>query len=111
MRDRQQVEGAVQVASADGEPAAMSMRPLPVPKPSMMANAAAALPPPQAKPEPAPLTSGVIQSQAISAIPGSSEPMKPVRVRTVQVKAGQMKLSPPMLRSENSAEPRKSPNA
>jgi D-alanyl-D-alanine carboxypeptidase len=88
-----QVEGAVQVASADGEPAAMSMRPAPAPKPSMMANAAAALPPPQAKPEPAPLTSGVIQAQAISAIPGSSEPMKPVRVRTVQVKAGPVKLA------------------
>ncbi|HEY0313278.1 MAG TPA: D-alanyl-D-alanine carboxypeptidase, partial [Allosphingosinicella sp.] len=87
-----QVEGAVQVASADGEPAAMSMRPA-APKPSMMANAAAALPPPQAKPEPAPLTSGVIQTQAISAIPGSSEPMKPVRVRTVQVKAGPVKLA------------------
>ena len=68
-------------------------------KPSLMAQAAAALPPPparvepQAKPEPAPLTSGVIQTQPISAIPGSSEPMKPVRVKTVQVKAGQMKLA------------------
>src|SRR3984957_10141475 len=30
----------------------------------------------QAKTEPAPLTSGVIQAQAIAAIPGSSEPMK-----------------------------------
>ena len=48
---------------------------------------------PQAKPEPAPLTSGVIQTQAISAIPGSAEPMKPVKVRTVQVKAGPMKLA------------------
>jgi len=73
-------------------------------KPSLMAAAAAALPPapakpeqskfePQAKPEPAPLTSGVIQTQAISAIPGSAEPMKPVKVRTVQVKAGPMKLA------------------
>jgi D-alanyl-D-alanine carboxypeptidase len=35
----------------------------------------------------------VIQTQAISAIPGSSEPMKPVRVKTVQVRAGQMKLA------------------
>src|ERR1043166_7460211 len=77
-----QVEGAVQVASADGEGSSMSMRAAPAPKPSIIANAAAALPPPQARPEPAPLTSGVIQSQAISAIPGSSEPMKPVRVRT-----------------------------
>jgi D-alanyl-D-alanine carboxypeptidase len=69
-----------------------------------MAAAAAALPAPQAKPEqskfepqakpePAPLTSGVIQTQAISAIPGSAEPMKPVKVRTVQVKAGPMKLA------------------
>src|SRR2546429_4030687 len=52
-------------------------------KPSLMAAAAAALPAPpakveqnkfepQAKPEPAPLTSGVIQSQSISAIPGSA---------------------------------------
>ena len=67
-----------------------------------MAAAAAALPPAkveqnkfeqQAKPEPAPLTSGVIQTQPISAIPGSAEPMKPVKVKTVQVKAGPMKLA------------------
>ena len=69
-----------------------------------MAAAAAALPAPpakveqnkfeqQAKPEPAPLTSGVLQTQAISAIPGSAEPMKPVKVKTVQVKAGPMKLA------------------
>jgi D-alanyl-D-alanine carboxypeptidase len=88
-----QVQGAMQVASADSEPAAMAMRQAPAAKPSILAAAAAALPPPQAKPEPAPLTSGVIQTQQISAIPGSSEPMKPVRVRTVQVKAGQMKLA------------------
>ena len=48
---------------------------------------------PQARTEPAPLTSGVIQTQPIAAIPGSSEPMKPVRVKTVQVKAGQIKLA------------------
>src|SRR5206468_4608086 len=48
---------------------------------------------PQAKPEPAPLTSGVIQTPQISAIPGSAEPMKPVKVKTVQVKAGPMKLA------------------
>ena len=48
---------------------------------------------PQAKPEPAPLTNGVIQTQPISAIPGSAEPMKPVKVKTVQVKAGPMKLA------------------
>jgi D-alanyl-D-alanine carboxypeptidase len=45
------------------------------------------------KSEPLPLTSGVIQTQSIAAIPGSSEPMKPVKVKTVQVKAGQMKLA------------------
>ena len=43
--------------------------------------------------EPAPLTNGVIQAQAIAAIPGSSEPMKPVKVKTVQIKAGQVKLA------------------
>jgi D-alanyl-D-alanine carboxypeptidase len=88
-----QVQGAMQVASAAPEEAA-PMRPTPsAAKPSIIANATAALPPAQAKPEPAPLTSGVIQTQAISAIPGSSEPMKPVRVKTVQVRAGQIKLA------------------
>jgi len=47
----------------------------------------------QSKFEPAPLTSGVIQTQPIAAIPGSSEPMKPVKVKTVQIKAGQVKLA------------------
>jgi D-alanyl-D-alanine carboxypeptidase len=72
-------------------------RPVASAKPSLMAAAAAALPPakvePQAKPEPAQFTSGVIQTQQIAAIPGSAEPMKPVRVKTVQVKAGSMKLA------------------
>jgi D-alanyl-D-alanine carboxypeptidase len=85
-----QVQGAMQVAPEEAAP----MRVTPhVSKPSIIANATAALPPAQPKPEPAPLTSGVIQTQAISAIPGSSEPMKPVRVKTVQVRAGQMKLA------------------
>jgi D-alanyl-D-alanine carboxypeptidase len=47
----------------------------------------------QTKTEPAPLTNGVLQAQAIAAIPGSSEPMKPVKVKTVQIKAGQTKLA------------------
>jgi D-alanyl-D-alanine carboxypeptidase len=51
------------------------------------------VPPAQANAEPAPLTNGVIQTQPIAAIPGSSEPMKPVKVKTVQVKAGPMKLA------------------
>jgi D-alanyl-D-alanine carboxypeptidase len=57
-----------------------------------IAEATAAVPP-AVKTEPAPLTSGVLQSRAASVIPGSSEPMKPVRVKTVQVKAGPMKLA------------------
>ncbi|HET7492824.1 MAG TPA: serine hydrolase [Bradyrhizobium sp.] len=47
----------------------------------------------ETKSEPAPLTSGVIQTQPIAAIPGSSEPMKPVKVKTVQIKAGPVKLA------------------
>jgi D-alanyl-D-alanine carboxypeptidase len=46
------------------------------------------------------LSSGVIQTQPIAAIPGSSEPMKPVKVKTVQIKAGQVKLA-----SAGSAQP------
>ena len=94
-------------AAAASEPSMAAMqvtRSVAPAKPSLMAAAAAALPAPQpkpeqskftaqAKPEPAPLTSGVIQTQAISAIPGSAEPMKPVKVKTVQVKAGAMKLA------------------
>ena len=58
-----------------------------------LAEATAAAPPSQAKPEPAPLSSGVIRTQQIAAIPGASEPMKPVKVKTVQVKAGPTKLA------------------
>ncbi|WP_375314203.1 D-alanyl-D-alanine carboxypeptidase [Bradyrhizobium sp. A5] len=69
---------------------------------SALAAATAAMPPAQAKPEvrpteskiePAPLTNGVISSQPLSIIPGSSEPMKPVRVKTVQVKAGAVRVA------------------
>ncbi|MFC7696311.1 serine hydrolase [Bradyrhizobium sp. GCM10028915] len=49
--------------------------------------------PTESKIEPAPLTNGVISSQPLSIIPGSSEPMKPVRVKTVQVKAGAVKVA------------------
>jgi D-alanyl-D-alanine carboxypeptidase len=86
-------------ASEPGMAAQAATRPVVAAKPSLMAAAAAALPPPpakvepQAKPEPAQFTSGVIQTQQIAAIPGSAEPMKPVRVKTVQVKAGSMKLA------------------
>ena len=110
-----QVQGAIQAAPA--EPAA----PPPVRSAAptlrnVVSAATAAVPPPQGKPdvksdarfeakseaksEPAPLSSGVIQTQPIAAIPGSSEPMKPVRVKTVQIKAGQVKLA-----SAGSAQP------
>jgi D-alanyl-D-alanine carboxypeptidase len=96
-----QAPGVVQVTSTSTEPvAAPAVRPAAPATRSVIAEAAAAVPPAQAKPEPAPLTSGVIQTQPIAAIPGSSEPMKPVKVKTVQVKAGQMKLA-----SAGSAQP------
>jgi D-alanyl-D-alanine carboxypeptidase len=100
-----QVNGAVGAAAAEPAMAALpAARPVAPAKPSLMAAAAAALPPPPAKPEqarveqparpePAPFTNGVIQTQPIAAIPGSAEPMKPVRVKTVQIKAGPMKLA------------------
>ena len=89
-----QVQGAVQVASASSEPVALPpTRSVAPQRSSLLAAAAAAVPSAQAKPEPAPLTSGVIQSQSIAAIPGSSEPMKPVKVKTVQIKAGQLKVA------------------
>ncbi len=80
---------------AQAEPAAPAPTavPMPAPRMSVLAQAAAAVPPPQPRSEPAPLTSGVIQTQSLANIPGSTEPMKPVRVKTVQVKAGPMKLA------------------
>jgi D-alanyl-D-alanine carboxypeptidase len=86
-----QVEGAVQAVSSEPAAAPPVHSVAPVSR-SVIAAATAAVPA-QAKPEPAPLTSGVIQTQSIAAIPGSSEPMKPVRVKTVQIKAGQLKLA------------------
>jgi D-alanyl-D-alanine carboxypeptidase len=97
-------------AAASAEPAMAALTPAaprPAAKASLMAAAAAALPPPPAKVEPAakpeakseakseltPLTNGVIQSQPMAIIPGSAEPMKPVKVKTVQVRAGGTKLA------------------
>jgi D-alanyl-D-alanine carboxypeptidase len=106
-----QVDGAVQVASAEQtEAPVVRAAPVvaapPVTKPSVLAAATASLSP--QRPEPAPLTSGVIQTQPISAIPGSSEPMKPVRVKTVQVKVGTVKLAsttPPITPVTNAIPP------
>jgi D-alanyl-D-alanine carboxypeptidase len=91
----------VQVASAANEPvvAPPVRTTAPVSKPSVLAAAAAAVPP-QTRTDPAPFTNGVIQTQPIAVIPGSSEPMKPVKVKTVQIKAGPMKLA-----SAGSAQP------
>ncbi len=84
----------LQVSSAAPNPAASALaRSTASAIPSVFAEATAAVPPQQARSEPAPLTSGVIQTQPIAAIPGSSEPMKPVKVKTVQVKAGPLKLA------------------
>jgi D-alanyl-D-alanine carboxypeptidase len=98
-----QIQGAVQAAPV--EPPVRSAAPA---LRTVVSAATAAVPPPQAKSEakfdtksePAPLTNGVIQTQPIAAIPGSSEPMKPVKVKTVQIKAGQVKLA-----SAGSAQP------
>jgi D-alanyl-D-alanine carboxypeptidase len=86
-----QVQGAVQVASGTSEPP--PTQPTRSVKPSLLAAAAAAVPPRQAKPEPEPFSNGVIQTKPIAAIPGSNEPMKPVRVKTVQIRAGQVKVA------------------
>ncbi len=101
------VQGAIPSASASNEPPSMVAAPAtPTPPTRMsvataklaaaMADATAAVAPAPGPPkvvDPAPLTSGVIQTQPIGNIPGSSEPMKPVRVKTVQVKAGATKLA------------------
>src|SRR6266702_1059557 len=91
-----QAQGAVQVASVEQAAAPAARATAPATR-SLIAAAAAAIPQPQARTEPrtepAPFTNGVIQAQQITAIPGSSEPMKPVKVKTVQVKAGPTKLA------------------
>jgi len=87
-----QVQGAVQVAPGSAEPAA-SPAPRSAAPASRTVTAAVAQSESKFASEPAPLTSGVIQTQPIAAIPGSSEPMKPVKVKTVQIKAGQVKLA------------------
>src|SRR6195256_6339282 len=87
-----QIQGAVEAASTSPEPAvAPPVRSTAPASRSIFAAAPGAGP--RAKAEPAPFKNGVIQTQPIAAIPGSSEPMKPVKVKTVQVKAGQMKLA------------------
>ena len=86
-------QAAVQVASADAAATPATRSPSPASQPLSLALAAAAAPTGKLRTEPAPLTSGVIQTPQIAAIPGSSEPMKPVKVKTLQVKAGPLKLA------------------
>jgi D-alanyl-D-alanine carboxypeptidase len=103
--ETRQVNGAIQVAAATPslpepvvEPPVRQAAPVARPTPSVFAAATAALPPAGSafqprKPEPGPLNSGVLETPASSMIPSSAEPMKPVRVRTVQVKSGQYKVA------------------
>ncbi len=100
-----QAQSAVQAASAATEPATppSASRSAAVASRTATPTVTAAVAQPKSeaksepkaepKTEPAPLTSGVIQTQPMAVIPGSSEPMKPVRVKTVQIKAGQIKLA------------------
>ena len=85
-----QVDGAVQVASNVPEPVTL---PPERPARSLITASNAALPPKRPISEPAALTSGVIKTQPIDAVPGATEPMKPVRVKTVQVKAKSVRLA------------------
>jgi D-alanyl-D-alanine carboxypeptidase len=89
-RPQPSLQAPVQTASAAPQPPIATGR---APRFAALAEATAAVPPPPAKVEPAPLTNGVIQTQPIAVIPGSSEPMKPVKVKTVQVKMNQIKLA------------------
>jgi D-alanyl-D-alanine carboxypeptidase len=89
-RPAQTAQAALQLASAAPDAASPPARAsTPVSKvAAAFAAATAAVPPAQPRVvEPAPLTSGVIQTAPMAVIPGSSEPMKPVRVKTVQIKA------------------------
>ncbi|MGN6310900.1 MAG: serine hydrolase [Xanthobacteraceae bacterium] len=83
-----QVQGAIQVAAAEAPPPLPPTRSITAAAPAPKAPVAD-----RAAIEPAPLTNGVIQSKTLSTIPGSTEPMKPVRVKTVQVRSGQVKVA------------------
>jgi D-alanyl-D-alanine carboxypeptidase len=84
-----QVDGAIQVASAAPD----SIEPAVQPSPGPTARSAMTTPPVRTRVEPSPFTNGVIQTQAMAAIPGSLEPMKPVRVKTVQVKSAPVRVA------------------
>jgi D-alanyl-D-alanine carboxypeptidase len=82
----------------EGNPARRDFAPLqvaaagsrPVTTPAAPAEASVPATPEQRM---APLTNGVVSAQALPPIPGSTEPMTPVRVKTLQVRAGPMKVA------------------
>ncbi|RTL50263.1 MAG: peptidase M15 [Bradyrhizobiaceae bacterium] len=89
-----QVQGAIQTASAAPDavpvPVPAPRAPVPTAKPMPMATETSSQPPQNSAP--APLTSGVIAAP-LAAVPGSAEPMTPVRVKTVQVRMNGTKLA------------------
>jgi D-alanyl-D-alanine carboxypeptidase len=74
-------------ASAQRDNAAIST--LPANAVTAQARGAAA----QAIQRPAPMTSGVINAQPLAAIPGSTTPLQPVRVKTLVVRAAPVKVA------------------
>ncbi len=85
-----QNQGAIQVASAAPEPVETESR-VAIPAPRPIAPVAAAR---IEKPEAGPFNSGSLEKPlALVPNPGSSEPMKPVRIKTVQVKSAPIKLA------------------
>jgi D-alanyl-D-alanine carboxypeptidase len=60
---------------------------------------------PAAKPQPMPLSSGVIASEPLAIIPGASDPIQPVRVKTVQVRSGRAKTPAPPVPAETASIP------
>jgi D-alanyl-D-alanine carboxypeptidase len=76
------------------------------PAPSAMsAQARPAAETPAAKPQPMPLSSGVIASEPLAIIPGASDPIQPVRVKTVHVRSGRAKTPAPLVPAETASIP------
>lgn len=90
-----QVQAGTQLAAVTSEPVPLPTPRAPVPsvQPASAPQAQQQAQVQEEKPAPAPLTSGVISPQSFGAIPGSAEPMTPVRVKTVQVRMGQTKVA------------------
>ncbi len=83
-------------ANAQRDNAAISTLPTTTATGASQTKVAAAAPVPQqaaAPQRPAPLTNGVISTQSLSAIPGSTTPLQPVKVRTLVVRAAPVKVA------------------